>query len=155
MADVEDARTRRVHPGAEDQDQVDFTERALLVRDVLDGQLLSTDTVRLARVADVDLELDRDGTLRVTHLVVGPHALARRIARPIGRMAGRLLGDRHDHRIGVGELLEVGPWLRLLGRASDYDLGAGDRWLVDHLLRFIPGSGADLAGTQRKRWKVR
>jgi hypothetical protein len=142
------------HGPAQRTADVDFTDRALLVRDVLDAQLLTEDGIRLARVADVDLVLDEDGRLRVAALVVGPTALARRVGRRFGALVRRLVGDRFDHAIPVEQLVEVGPWVRLRGRADAYDVGAGDGWLARHLLRFIPGSGAATAGERRKRWKV-
>jgi hypothetical protein len=125
------------------------TDVALVVRDVLDGQLLSSDIVRLARVADVELASDDDGGLRVAAVAIGPEALGRRIAARVGRFLGRVLDGRFDHRIGLEEIVEIGPWIRLRGTADDYDIGARDRWLADHLLRFVPGSG--VKGPKRRR----
>jgi hypothetical protein len=119
------------------------TESALVVRDVLDGQLLTRDVHRLARVGDVELTLLEDGrTVELTAVAVGPEALARRVSRRFGSLLGRILRGRFDHSIDVDEIVEIGPWIRLRGESADYSIGSGDRWLADHLLRFIPGSGA-------------
>lgn len=137
------------------QGGVDVMRRALLVRDVLDAQLVSRDGVRLARVADVDLEVGDRGEVRVAALVIGPQALARRLPRVIAPVVSRLVGDRYDHRIGIGEVVEVGPWLRLHGAAADYDVGEGDSWWARHLLRFLPGSGSEAGAERRTRGRLR
>ncbi len=130
-------------------------EGILVVRDVLDGQLLTRDGIRIARVADVEFAVGDDGGLCARDLVLGPEALARRVSRIVGGTVGRLLRGRFDHRIPFSELLEVGPWLRLRGAADEYPRGSGDRWLADHLLRLIPGSGHASARPRRPRWSAR
>jgi hypothetical protein len=53
-----------------------------------------------------------------------------------------LLRGRFEHRIDVSEVEEIGPTLRLRGRADGYDVGGLDRGIIRRFLRFIPGSGA-------------
>jgi hypothetical protein len=113
------------------------------MRDIVDGQLETIDDRRVGRVADLFGEWRPDGTLVLTDIVVGPEALARRVAGWLGVLVGRLFGGHHDHRIPLSEVEEVGPTVRLRGKRSDYSLSGADDWIVDHIIRFIPGGGAE------------
>jgi hypothetical protein len=117
-------------------------ERLLTMRDLVDGQLESVDGWRLARVADAEAEWRDDGSLWITDLVVGPEADLRRISGLAARIGHALLRGRLEHRIPVGEVEELGPTVRLRGKAADYPLHEVDDWIVKRILRFIPGSGA-------------
>ena len=116
---------------------------ALLVRDILDGQLESADRRRIGRVGDIEARWEADGKLRLTAILVGPQVLLGRISYRLRGVATRLLGNRFAHRIDITQVEEVGPTVRLVGPATDYSVGGGDAWVADHLLRFIPGSGRD------------
>ncbi|MDQ3870796.1 MAG: hypothetical protein M3301_04165 [Chloroflexota bacterium] len=116
-------------------------ERLLTMRDIVDGQLESVDGRRLARVADARAEWREDGSLWVTDLVIGPEALAGRVSDRLLAVVHRLLAGRFEHAIAISEVEELGPTIRLRGRASDYSLGGADRWIVKHIFRFLPGSG--------------
>lgn len=115
--------------------------RLLAMRDVIDGQLRTLDDRRVGRVADLRAEWRADGSLIVTDLVVGPEALAGRVFRWAGALARRLFRGRFDHRIAIPEVEELGPTVHLRRRREDYDLGHLDEWLVEHVVRWIPGSG--------------
>ena len=117
-------------------------ERLLTMRDLIDGQLESIDGWRLARVADAEAEWRDDGTLWVTDLLVGPEADLGRVSGLAARVGRRLLRGRHEHRIPIGDVEELGPTVRLCGKAADYPLHDVDEWIVKRILRFIPGSGA-------------
>lgn len=114
---------------------------ALLVRDILDNQIRSRERRRLGRVGDVELAFDDDGGVRLASIVLGPEALAGRISARLRRALRRLLGGRFERRVSVDEIDELGPTVRLRGRASAYDLDSGDRWVARNILRFIPGNG--------------
>lgn len=116
---------------------------ALLVRDILDGQLESADRRRIGRVGDLEATQEPDGRLRLTAILVGPQVLLGRISYRLRGAATRLLGDRFAHRIDIDQVEEVGPTVRLVGRASRYSVAAGDAWIAEHVLRFIPGSGRE------------
>ena len=116
---------------------------ALLVRDIFDGQLESADRRRLGRVGDLEATWGPDGRLRLTAILVGPQVLLGRISYRLRGVATRLLGDRFAHRIDIDQVEEVGPTVRLIGRATDYSVAAGDAWIAEHVLRFIPGSGRE------------
>ena len=113
----------------------------LAMGDIMDMQLESSDGRPSGRVADIEAELRDDGALVLTQLVVGPEALSGRVASRLRPLAHRLLRGRFDHRIPVTEIEDVGPTVRLRGTAEDYGLGRSDRWIAEHILRLIPGSG--------------
>lgn len=118
-------------------------DRLLTLRDMIDAQLESLDGRRLGRVADLDAEWDDRGALRITALLVGPEAQAGAVSRRLRGLLHRVLRGRFDHRIAIEEVEEVGPTVRLRQRAEAYELDGADRWLIDHLLRWIPGNGRD------------
>ena|SRR2546425_5377192 len=111
------------------------------MRDIMDSQLETRDKRKIGRVADIEAELRDDGTLVLTYLVTGPQALAGRVASHLRPIARFLLRDRFEHRIPLKEVENFGPTLRLRGKAKDYAVGQSERWIADHILRWIPGSG--------------
>jgi hypothetical protein len=113
----------------------------LVMRDIADGQLETADGKRVSRVADVLAEWREDGTLVLTHLLVGPEALAGRVSSRLRRPFHRLLRGRFEHRISIGDVAEIGLNLKLRRRASEYAHARADTWVADHVIRFIPGSG--------------
>lgn len=116
-------------------------DQLLVMRDIMDGQLETRDGREIGRVADIEAELREDGALTLAHLVMGPQSLAGRVSSPLRRVATVLLRDRFERRIAMEEVDQLGPTLRLRSDAADYPVGKSDQWIVDHILRFIPGSG--------------
>ena len=114
---------------------------ALLVRDVIDSQLQSSDGRRIGRVGDLEAELSPDGRLRVTAVLVGPQVLLGRLSFRLREPADRLLRGRFLQRVAIEEVEETGPTVRLRGRGGDYTTGQGDRWVAERVLRYIPGHG--------------
>jgi hypothetical protein len=116
-------------------------QRTLFMRDLVDGQLRTLDGRRIGRAAEVEAEWLPDGRLMLRRLVLGPEAHIGRISHRLAGVARRLLKGRFDHAIDIGEVEEIGPNVLLKHRASEYDVGGTDQWIVDHIFRFIPGSG--------------
>lgn len=116
-------------------------DRTLAMRDIADGLLEAADGRKLGRVADLEAEWREDGSLVLTHLLIGPQALAGRVASRLRPLARRVFRDRFEHRVPIAEVEELGPTVRLRGTAGTYDVGRADVWVVDHILRFIPGNG--------------
>ena len=114
----------------------------LAMRDLLDAQLETADGVRIGRIADIEAYWRDDGTLTLTHIHAGPQALAGRVASRLVPVARFIFRDRFEQRIPMSEVVETGPTVRLRGNAVDYAIGQSDRWIAQHILRFIPGSGA-------------
>ncbi|GAC1401068.1 MAG: hypothetical protein NVSMB49_14690 [Ktedonobacteraceae bacterium] len=111
------------------------------IRDILDSQLETSDKRRIGRVSDIEAEWQDDGTLFITHLVIGPQALARRIAEPLHSFVRFFLRDHFDHSIPLSDVKHFGPTLQLRKTAAEYAIGQTDTWIADHILRWIPGSG--------------
>lgn len=109
--------------------------------DLIDQQLETRDGRMIGRVADIAAEWRDDGSLVLTDLLTGPQALTRRVGSHLTPIARLLLRDRFEQRIALSEVEKVGPTLRLRGTAESYPVGQSDRWIADHILRFIPGSG--------------
>lgn len=114
---------------------------ALLMRDVMDGQLESSDRRRIGRVGDLEAELAADGRLRITAILVGPQVLLGRLSYRLRGPAGRLLRGRFLQRVPIDDVEEVGPTVRLRRSAEEYPTARGDTWVAERILRFIPGSG--------------
>jgi sporulation protein YlmC with PRC-barrel domain len=108
---------------------------------LLDSQLETADKIEIGRVASIQAEWRDDGRLVLTALCTGPQALAHRVARPLGTLFRWLFRNRFDHAIPMSELTDISLVLSLRGDAIEYPTGQADRWLAQHVLRWIPGSG--------------
>ncbi|HEX4207768.1 MAG TPA: hypothetical protein VHZ51_26935 [Ktedonobacteraceae bacterium] len=118
-----------------------LADQIFSVADIIDSQLETRDNVEIGRVADIEVEWHDDGTVILTNIVTGPQALAGRVATPLRAFFQSLLHDRFEHRILLSEVEEFGPTLRLRGCVKDYSVGYSEKWIADHILRWIPGSG--------------
>lgn len=113
----------------------------LVMRDLVDEQIVTADGRAIARVADIEASWHEDGRLVLTGLDVGPQALARRVSRHLGPIMRFLFRDRFEHVIPMDEIEHVSLDLHLRHDASHYRVGHADDWVVYHILRFIPGNG--------------
>ncbi len=111
------------------------------VRDILDSQLETSDHIEIGRVADIAVELQDDGTPVLTHIITGPQALVGRVNLRLKFFFHLLLKDRFEQRIPLEEIQKFGPTLYLRGKADKYKVGQSERWIANHILRWIPGSG--------------
>src|SRR5215210_5496035 len=113
-----------------------------LMRDIVDVQLKTHDGRDIARVADVEGQWRSDGTLVLSDMIVGPQALVARVWGRLEPLARFLLRDRFEHRIPLEEIAAIELDIYLKRDAAAYDVGQADTWVVNHILRFIPGSGS-------------
>lgn len=120
---------------------VDRFDDIFSVRDILDSQLETSDHIEIGRVADIAVEVQNDGTLVLTHVITGPQALAGRVNLRLKALFRLVLHDRFEHRIPMREIEKFGPTLHLRGKAENYAVGQSERWIANHILRWIPGSG--------------
>lgn len=120
---------------------IDPHDELFTIRDILDSQLLTSDGRRIGRVADIEAELRTDGSLHLTQLITGPQALAGRVNRGLEMLFRFFLRDRLEQRIPLSEVKKFGPTLHLRGKAEQYDVGQSERWIAEHILRWIPGNG--------------
>ncbi|HEU5379403.1 MAG TPA: divalent metal cation transporter [Ktedonobacteraceae bacterium] len=75
------------------------------------------------------------------NLLTGPQAGAGRVAGGLRRVCAWVLRDRFESRIPLEEVHAFGPTIILRKQAREYQVGQSERWIVRHLLRWIPGSG--------------
>lgn len=113
----------------------------LVMRDLVDEQIMTADGRAIARVADIEASWYEDGHLVLTGLCVGPEALARRVSGRLGPIARFLFRGKFEHVIPMDEIAGVELDLHLRHDATHYRVGHADTWVVNHILRFIPGSG--------------
>jgi hypothetical protein len=113
----------------------------LVMRDLIDQQIVTADNRSVARVADVEAAWQEDGRLVLIGLCVGPQALARRVSGRLGPIARFLLREKFEHVIPMEEITGVSLDLRLRQNAVHFSVGQADDWVVNHILRFIPGNG--------------
>jgi hypothetical protein len=113
----------------------------LVMRNIMDNQLETCDDIEIGRVADIEAELLPDGRLVLTKLMTGPEALAGRVSSHLRPIVHFFLRNRFEHSIPIDEIDGFHPTLRLRGRARDYAAGESERWIANHILRWIPGSG--------------
>lgn len=113
----------------------------LVMRDLMDQQIVTADDRSIARVADIEAEWRHDGRLYLTGLDIGPQALARRVSGSLAPIARFLLRGRWEHTIPMDEVSEVTLDVYLRHGSDYYETGKADQWVVDHILRFIPGNG--------------
>jgi hypothetical protein len=111
------------------------------IRDIIDSQLETSDGIEIGRVADIRAEIRADGRVVLIALVSGPQALAGRVGAPLKSLFRFFLRDRFEHEIPIREVESFGPTLRLRGKAANYAIGQSEKWLVEHILRWIPGNG--------------
>ena len=123
------------------REEVPSREQILVMRNIMDNQLETSDDIEIGRVADIEAELRPDGRLVLTRLMTGPEALAGRISSRLRPIVHFLLRNRFEHGIPIDDLDGFHPTLRLRGRAIDYSTGESERWLANHIFRWLPGSG--------------
>ncbi|HLI08382.1 MAG TPA: hypothetical protein VKV40_17600 [Ktedonobacteraceae bacterium] len=116
-------------------------QQILVMRNIMDNQLETCDDIEIGRVADIEAELLPDGRLVLTKLLTGPESLAGRVSSRLRPIVHFFLRHRFEHSIPIDEVDGFHPTLRLRGRARDYTIGASERWIANHILRWIPGSG--------------
>lgn len=117
----------------------------LLVRDVLDNQLIDATGKNAGKVDGIVIELRNGEPPRVTFIEVGPVTLARRLNRRLGNWVARI-----DARLGTGRGSAIripysrigfeGPSLRVDLLVSSTPIMAFEKWLRDRIVRHIPWS---------------
>jgi hypothetical protein len=118
---------------------------------LLDRQLVDR-AGRLSVKVD-DLELERDeatGHLYVTAVLTGPGALVRRMgATRLGawleRVNGVVFPSERDNpaRIPFGLVSDIGDHVTLAAEREELATYSTERWVRDHVIGPIPGSGHD------------
>jgi hypothetical protein len=115
-----------------------------LARDVLDKRLVDRDHQPLGRADSVVLVIDGNGPPRVARLEVGATALARRVGRHPAKWVatlGRRFGMHGGKpvRVAFGKVRSSGLELLIDTHADRSPLTAWERWVRQHIVRYIPG----------------
>jgi sporulation protein YlmC with PRC-barrel domain len=114
--------------------------RILLMRDVVDNQLLDSNDERITKVAGVEAELREGGRPVVRALLVGPEPLARRIGPRIGRLVERITHGRREVRIPWEHVREVGPDIELDIPAGATGATHAEDWVREKIIGKMGGS---------------
>ena len=113
----------------------------LLMRDLVDKQLMDSQGERITKVAGVEAE-PREGARPVVRtLLVGPEPLARRIGPRVGRLMERITGGRREVRIRWKWVEHAGPDVKLNVPASATGATHAEDWAREKIIDRIPGSG--------------
>ena len=119
--------------------------RLLLVRDVLDNQLLSAEGQNAGKVDGIVLEVREGAPPQVTFVEVGPVTLARRLNHRLGYWVARIdarlgAGRGAPIRIPVSRVTLAEPELRVDLAVGSTPIMAFERWLREKIVRRIPWS---------------
>lgn len=119
--------------------------RVLLVRDVLDNQLLDAADQNAGKVDGIVLELRAGEPPVVRWVEVGPVTLARRLNHRLGEWVARLdkrfgEGRGQPIRIPISRISVESPSLRLDVHADKTPIMAFEQWLRRKVVRRIPWS---------------
>jgi sporulation protein YlmC with PRC-barrel domain len=112
----------------------------LLMRDVVDNQLVDSDGERVTKVAGVEAEFRAGERPLVRALLVGPEPLGRRIGARVGRLVERITRGKREVRIPWACVREVGPDVRLNVPAGATGATHAEDWVREKIIGTIPGS---------------
>src|SRR5918911_173917 len=115
--------------------------KLLLMRDIVDNQLLDSEGERVTKVAGVEVELREDARPMVRALLVGPEPLARRVGPRVGRLVQRITGGKREVRIPWEQVKNVGADVELNVPASSTGATHAENWVGEKIIDRIPGSG--------------
>jgi sporulation protein YlmC with PRC-barrel domain len=121
------------------------SEKIHLVRDVLDKLLVDTDRMPLGRVDGIVLLIKGETRPQVVQLESGSATLARRLGSGFATVAQwilRRIGTNWTGPVRVewAKVKQIGKEVMLEGTSQNSPLLARERWLRDHLIRYIPGN---------------
>jgi hypothetical protein len=115
---------------------------------LLDRQLLDRSGRRCGKVDDLELRRDvASGSLLVSGVVAGPGALLvrtrhRRLGWWLRGLARHLSLDGEDRVVvPIRHVADLGNHLTLSVEAEELATHGGERWVWDHLVSHLPGSG--------------
>jgi hypothetical protein len=117
-----------------------------LSHDVLDAQLIDRHKQRIGRVDALALELRPGRPPRVATILVGGPVRAERIGRwmvwlsGVMRALGRV-GSAGVSRIPFSAVRCIGSTIEVDVDGRELESGHAERWLADHVICRIPGSG--------------
>ncbi|HEX9969796.1 MAG TPA: hypothetical protein VGB03_06625 [Acidimicrobiales bacterium] len=116
---------------------------------LLDRQLVDRTGRRCGKVDDLELTASPEsGDLYVSAVLTGPGALLSRTGHVgLGSWLRRFAavafgtGDDDPGRVPFGRVADIGDHVTLAVDADELATAAGERWVWDHVLSHLPGSG--------------
>ena len=115
--------------------------KLLLMRDIVDNQLVGSEGERITKAAGVEVELREGARPVVRALLVGPEPLARRIGPRVGWLVQRITGGGREVRIPWEEVEDVGADIELNIPAHRTGATHAEDWVREKIIGRIPGSG--------------
>ena len=120
-----------------------------LVRDILDQELVDRNGTNMGRVDGIVLAIDGDEPPRIDHFELGFVVLARRLHPRVEKWVEAIRGRWSVRK----EARQIVPWasvaeitlnhVKIDVDASETSAFAWEQWLRDHVVKKIPGSGAE------------
>src|SRR6185437_871988 len=124
---------RHVVPGVND---APLPAHVLLMRDIVDNQILDADGERVTKVGGVEAEASDDGAEPVIcNLLIGPEPLARRVGERTAACVRWLTRGGRTVRIPWSDVTAVGPDVRPRVKASATGATHAEDWVRDHIAR--------------------
>jgi sporulation protein YlmC with PRC-barrel domain len=117
-----------------------------LIRDLLDKQVVDREKTKIGKVDGIVMLVRPGGQPRIGFIELGAISLARRLGRPIERLAlrvwGRLGGEkaREPHRIPWSKVRDIGVDVDVDIDVRDTRIFAWQDWLRNKIIRHIPGA---------------
>jgi sporulation protein YlmC with PRC-barrel domain len=112
---------------------------------LLDRQITDPDGRLVAKVDDLELEIDESGQPYVTAIVIGPRALGPRIGGRLGHwftaIARRLADTDRPPIMDFAHVVEIGDDIKVSTKRSDAGVDPFERWVDHNVISRIPGSG--------------
>lgn len=113
---------------------------------LLDRQIIASDTRMVGKVDDVTIEQQPDGTWRLTELLVGPGALGPRTGGMVGfymkavweRLSGSTIGA--PGRIRMEDVDHIDNAVHLKIPRPDADVEGFEVWMREHVITRLPGA---------------
>jgi sporulation protein YlmC with PRC-barrel domain len=123
----------------------------LLVRDVLDKQLVDNEDEEMGRVDGLVIQYGEKTQPRITHIEIGGATLGARLSPFFARLAkklSQLWGPRRKEpvRIAWSRVETLGRNIKLAVEATDTGAIDWEIWIARHIIERIPGGGHEDEG---------
>ncbi len=115
-------------------------KRLLLMRDLVDNQIVDREEERVTKVAGVEVHIPEGERPVVICLLIGPEPLARRIHPWIGMLVSALTPGNRTVRIPWERVVKAGPIVQVDMTARETGGTRAEDWVRDKIIRWIPGS---------------
>jgi sporulation protein YlmC with PRC-barrel domain len=112
---------------------------------LMDRQVVDPDGRFVCKVDDLELAIGDDGHPYITTILIGPRALGPRIPGRLGHwfqaIGARLADTEQPPSIDFGHVKDIGDDIRVDTKRAELAVDPFERWVNDHIIARIPGSG--------------